>query len=111
MDLNLADLGGMIKKHRAPSGIRAAAKEIGIPPATLSRIENGDIPDLKKFALICAWLGANPAHFLGMQPKASNLSSASVHLRKKDTTSLDTATSLGEMIIKAQEALRDREAI
>ena len=111
MELNLSDLGRMIKEHRAPAGVRAAAKEIGIPPATLSRIENGDVPDLEKFALICKWLGESPTRFLGIQPASNGMASASVHLRKKNTTSLDTATSLGHLIITVQEALRDREEL
>ena len=37
--------------------------------------------------------------------------SATVHLRKKKTTSVDTATALGGMIIAAQQALRDLENI
>lgn len=36
--------------------LRAAAKEIGISPATLSRIENGNKPDIDSFCQICDWL-------------------------------------------------------
>lgn len=40
--------------------IRAAATEIGTSPATLSRVENGRLPDVKTFAAMIAWAGINP---------------------------------------------------
>lgn len=110
MKFDLSEFGQMIKNHRGITGVRAAAKEIGISPATLSRIENGNMPDLEKFVLICKWLGQNPANFLGDIQSAST-SSASVHFRKKSTTHVDTANALGGLIIAAQQALRDRETL
>ena len=111
MSINIAELGKMVVARRGTLGVRAAAKEIGISPATLSRIENGHVPDLATFAKICKWLGEDPAQFLGMQRTSSEAPPATVHLRKKDTMSLDTATALGGMIVAAQEAIRDREKI
>jgi len=37
--------------------IRAAAKEIGTSAPTLSRIENGRVPDLLTLASVCYWAG------------------------------------------------------
>ena len=37
--------------------LRAAAADIGISPATLSRIENHKKPDIDSFYMICKWLG------------------------------------------------------
>jgi len=99
----------MITERRGTLGVRAAAKEIGISSATLSRIENGNVPDLATFAAICNWLGTDPNLFLGMQPTSSTGEPPTVHLRKQKTTSVDTATALGGLIIAAQEALRDIE--
>lgn len=42
--------------QRPRLGLRAAAKEIGISPATLSRIERGDTPDWKTVKIIWSWL-------------------------------------------------------
>lgn len=110
MSLNIEKFGEMVASRRGTLGVRAAAKEIGISPATLSRIENGHVPDLVTFAAVCRWLGEDPADFLGL--KSTNVeAAATVHLRKKRTTSIDTANSLGAMIIAAQSALRDRENI
>ncbi|WP_223568241.1 helix-turn-helix domain-containing protein [Agrobacterium tumefaciens] len=109
MSLAIEKLGEMISSRRGTLGVRAAASEIGISPATLSRIENGHVPDLATFAAICRWLGEDPARFLGMQPSNSDAQPASVHLRKKKTLSIDTAVALGGMIVAVQQALRDRE--
>ncbi len=53
-------LGEAIKSYRAtrvPSmGIRAAAKEIGISPTTLSKVERGHMPDQKALQSIWGWL-------------------------------------------------------
>lgn len=109
MSLAIEKLGEMISAKRGAKGIRAAASEIGVSPATLSRIENGNVPDLVTFAAICRWLEEDPATFLGMQPGDVEARPASVHLRKKKTLSIDTAVALGGMIVAAQQALRDRE--
>lgn len=101
----------MIVDHRGPNGVRAAAKEIGISPATLSRIENGHVPDLEKFVKICAWLGEDPSRFLGLPANRSGPAQASVHLRKRNTTSVETATALGGLILAAQKAVRAREEL
>lgn len=37
-------------------GIREAAKQIGVSPATLSRCENENIPTVLFYANICKWL-------------------------------------------------------
>ena len=53
-------LGEAIKGWRAiqvPSvGLRAAAKEIGVSPTTLSQIERGHIPDSQTLIQIWGWL-------------------------------------------------------
>lgn len=109
MTLSIENLGKMIVERRGTLGVRAAAKEIYISPATLSRVENGNVPDLATFAKICKWLGEDPNRFLGMQPSKSTTETVSVQFRKKKTASIDTATALGVMIIAAQDALRDIE--
>ena len=38
-------------------GVRMAAKKIGTSPATLSRVENGSMPDLITLVHLCNWSG------------------------------------------------------
>lgn len=51
-------LGEVLKSHRLMSraGVREAAREVGISPATLSRIERGKPCDSGSFAKIMLWL-------------------------------------------------------
>jgi transcriptional regulator with XRE-family HTH domain len=44
--------------------VRTAAKKIGISPATLSRCENGSLPDLLTYAALCKWLGQSMDSFI-----------------------------------------------
>jgi len=111
MTISIEKLGEMIVARRGTVGVRAAAKEVGVSSATLSRIENGHIPDLATFAKVCKWLGEDPGQFLGMQSDTSDAPVAVVHFRKKNTMPPETAKALGAMIVAAQQALRDREKI
>lgn len=84
---------------------RSAALEANVSPATLSRVENGNVPDLATFAKICRWLEIDPAQFLGVETRNTEERPAVVHFRKKKTVSTDTAVSLGVLILAAQDAL------
>jgi transcriptional regulator with XRE-family HTH domain len=107
----LENLGEAVKAKRGSEGIRAAASEIGISPATLSRIENGHLPDLETFRRICTWLEADPAAILGFPTPGENSSvPTEVHFRKQPTQSRKTLEALGEMIAAAQLAL-DNDAL
>jgi transcriptional regulator with XRE-family HTH domain len=105
MDLVKIDmLAERLLQKRAGTGLRLAAKEVGISPSTLSRVENGKIPDLETFGRICAWLGDDPAVYLGLQKKTTP-TMAQVHLKKGTTIERESAYALGEMLLLAQKAL------
>ena len=105
MALPIEELGRLMLQKRGSRGIRAAAAEAEISPATMSRVENGNVPDLATFAKICRWLGVDPATFLGVDaPAPTAPRPAVVHFRKKKTVSVDTAQSLAELILAAQKA-------
>lgn len=109
---SLDTLAQLVVEKRGGTGIRAAAKEVGISPATLSRVENGYLPDLKNFGLICDWLGIDPNQILGFKGSAALSASSgvtSVHFKKKATTSPETAQSLAEMILRAERAFLAQE--
>jgi transcriptional regulator with XRE-family HTH domain len=110
--LPIEDLGRLIAKKRGTRGIRSAAAEAGVSSATLSRVENGNIPDLATFAKICRWLEVNPAVFLGIETnEAPTKRPAVVHFRKNKTYSPETAASLAELILAAQRAKDARLAL
>jgi transcriptional regulator with XRE-family HTH domain len=110
MTLPIEELGQLIARKRGQRGIRAAAAEAEVSPATLSRVENGHLPDLATFAKICRWLEVDPARFLGIPtPVAGSAQKrAVVQFRKKRTVSPETAKSLGALILAAQRARQAR---
>ncbi|MFZ5676732.1 MAG: helix-turn-helix domain-containing protein [Pseudomonadota bacterium] len=104
----LENLGRRIREKRGAQGIRAAAKDIGISHATLSRVERGFLPDLENYKKLCQWLGVEIESSLASQSKQP-ASIANVHFRKKNTTSAETAQALAELILAAQNALLAEE--
>lgn len=110
--LPIQDLGRLIAKKRGTRGIRSAAAEAEVSSATLSRVENGNVPDLATFAKICRWLDVDPAIFLGIETsEAPARQAAVVHFRKKKTFSPETAESLAQLILAAQRAKDARLAL
>lgn len=107
----MALLAKRIYDKRGGKGIREAAKEVGVSPATLSRVENGKVPDLDTFGKVCRWLDEDPAVYLGMRavPASGGTSMARVHFKKGATIQQDSAKALSEMIMLAQQALLEEE--
>lgn len=107
--IRIQQLAQRIQEHRAGKGVRAAAIEVGVSPATLSRIENGHVPDLETFGKICRWLDEDPAIYLGLKPTATGFSTARVHFKKGAAIKADSAKALSEMILLAQKAFVEEE--
>ena len=103
---SLDQLGDLLTERRGSRGLRATAAEIGISPATLSRVEQGHMPDLVNFRKICRWLDEDPSKLLGLQDERPV---AAVHFRKERTMKLETARALADMILAAQRAMLARE--
>lgn len=108
---SLETLGQLVADRRGSHGVRATATKIGISPATLSRVENGHLPDLENFRKICRWLKVDPSLVLGFDADVGSQPIAAVHFRKKQTMELETASALADMILAAQRALIAREKL
>jgi transcriptional regulator with XRE-family HTH domain len=95
--------GQMLQKKRGSMGIRAAAGEIGISAATLSRIENGRIPDLGTLKKVCAWMEIDPARYLGLKtgPEGHSTVGVQVVFKKNRTVTPKTSQALGKLILAA----------
>lgn len=114
--MTLLRLGAMLRERRGGRGIRDVANEIGISPATLTRIEGGRIPDLGTFTKICTWLKVNPAEILDLptdlrQPATVEEESptvAAVHLRADRDLPLGAANDLAQLILAAHKELARR---
>jgi transcriptional regulator with XRE-family HTH domain len=111
MPLSIEEFGRLVAAKRGSRGVRAAAMEAKVSAATLSRVENGHMPDLNTFAALCTWIERDPREFLGMEVTdgGTEKRSAVVHFKKKKTVPMETAKALGELILAAQRALRARE--
>ncbi len=114
--MTLLRLGALLRERRGGRGIREVAQEIGVSPATLTRIEAGRLPDLLTFRKICAWLRINPAEILGIpnsQPNSSPVvenvpSEAAVHLRADQALPEAAASDLAQLIVFAHRELARR---
>ena len=107
--MSLESLGRLIVKKRGERGIRAAAKEIGISPATLSRVEHGHMPDLVNYRKICVWLGIEPSSVVGNTASGAKTDVARVHFKKDGAIRRETALALVELILAAQRAAEHQE--
>ncbi|MEQ8255046.1 MULTISPECIES: helix-turn-helix domain-containing protein [Roseovarius] len=94
--MELGDIGNLLARRRGNMGVRAAAREIGISPSTLSRIENGHVPDVATLEKVCAWLGEDTSKFTGV----GNLQIA---FKNKKALPPRTAQSLATLIEKAAD--------
>jgi transcriptional regulator with XRE-family HTH domain len=109
--ITIQTLGRKLLEARGERGIRLVAKEIGVSPATLSRVERGYMPDLDTFAKICRWLQVDPGDVLGIRGANRQQSSpeATVHFRKDQAIKPEAAAALAQLILAAQRALRATE--
>ena len=100
--LNSALLAEMVKTKRGDKGLRAAASEIGeVSAATLSRIEQGKLPDIDTFLRICKWLDVSADTFSDNTNPIGPASSRDLvvtHLRADRTLNPDVITMLVKMI-------------
>lgn len=103
--MTLQTLGSKLAEKRGDRALRDVAKEIKVSPATLSRVERGNLPDLETFGKICRWLSIDPGEILGVSSDASTLPMARVHFRKKKEVNPRTAEALAQLIVHAQRTL------
>ncbi|MFC1678642.1 helix-turn-helix domain-containing protein [Elusimicrobiota bacterium] len=102
---SLESLGALLKRERGNQKLRETAEKIGISAATLMRIENGRMPDLTTFGLVCRWLKMDPGDFLGA-PKSERREGSErlmVHFRAEREPKKETAKALANMILLAAQ--------
>jgi transcriptional regulator with XRE-family HTH domain len=97
------ELGQRMARKRGSMGIRAAAEEIGVSAATLSRVERGHLPDSRTLGKICIWVEIDPSAVIGGGGKKSEtIPAVQIAFKRGQTTSEKTARSLAKLIVAAQ---------
>ena len=115
--MSILRLGKLLRERRGDRGIREVAAEIAVSPATLSRVERGQLPDIVTFSKVCTWLRIDPSEVLDI-PKASRSAPPSpnpervpaVHFRANVTLTPEAASDLAILILAAQQEMVRREA-
>ena len=102
--MNINDLGNLVLKRRGNQGVRAAAKEIGISPTTLTRIEKGGIPDVRTLNKVTSWLGQNPAQFTGV-------ADLQIAFKSKGVVPQVTCQALAELIEAASQQFSGTDSV
>lgn len=108
-DIPLKTLGKLVVAKRGNRGLRDTAAEIGVSHGTLSRIENGLLPDLETFRKVCLWLNVDPGLVLGCKSEPTGTTSkprAHVHFRKDSEITPEAAQALAQLILAGERALR-----
>ncbi|MBE2287483.1 MAG: helix-turn-helix transcriptional regulator [Prosthecobacter sp.] len=102
---DLKRLAVLISKKRNGRPLREVAAEIGgVSAPTLSRIENGNVPDLETFMKLCRWLNVSPEDFQTDHAKKTSSTDITspericAYLRADRTLSPETAKALTTMI-------------
>ena len=115
--MSILKLGKLVMERRGSEGVREFAKKLGVSPATLSRVENGKLPDLETFSKICDKLDLDPAEILQVGKKStahSKITSAPptavhVHFRADPHQDLEAAQDLAKLILAAQKHAAEME--
>jgi transcriptional regulator with XRE-family HTH domain len=108
-------LAQLTRNKRGSRGLREVANEIGnISSSTLSRVENGKMPDMETFLLLCDWLEVLPASlFKGQENEQSGASldtpeALAIQLRADKKLDPATANALAALVKAAYRDLSKR---
>src|SRR5688572_9822745 len=109
--IDTGKLSSMIKSKRGDKGMRDVSKEIGVSAPTISRIEQGKVPDVDTFIKLCEWLGVTADTFTmssskGLKPGKMALVA---HLRAEKELEPETVNLLIKMIDFAYSKKPDKK--
>lgn len=116
--VDVKKLAGMLKAKRGRLGLRAVADEIGgVSASTLSRVEQGNVPDLDTFFRLCQWLGVSADEFApsrspenrGSPP--SSVEFIEAHFRAERILPEQAIEALSQMVQFAYAAATKKSAI
>jgi transcriptional regulator with XRE-family HTH domain len=110
---DIKKLAALVQTKRGERGLRETAKDIGgVSASTLSRIEQGNVPDLETFMRLTSWLGVSADDFLIGQARLRQKTGGELceaHLRADRTLPPEAIDALAQMIRFAYKAAKDRK--
>ena len=101
-----------LRAKRGGRGLRQVAEEIrDVSASTLSRIEQGNVPDLETFMRICRWIGVSADEFMTSTDATTEAAPApedviEAHLRADQTLPPEAIDALSQMIRFAYKAAK-----
>jgi transcriptional regulator with XRE-family HTH domain len=106
-NLDLAQLGAMLKQHRGALSLRQAAAEAGVSFSTFTRVEAGAQPDLTSFTLLCGWMGVSPSQFFSpvARREVAPIDEAIAHLSADPRLEPDAASRIADVVRGMYDAL------
>ena len=117
--VDLDRLSAHLRTKRGQRGLREVAEEIGdVSASTLSRIEQGNMPDVATFMRICQWLGVESSEFttetakekkkgLNIEKGGDTPHAIETHFRAERVLPPATIDALSEMIRVAYKAANE----
>ena len=99
--IDIEKFAQLVRNKRSKRNLRDIADEIGdVSISTLSRIEQGKIPDLSTYMRICEWLEVTPDEFaLNVTSEVkSHKEEIYFHLRADQSLTSDVVDALTKMI-------------
>lgn len=100
--MDIRELAATLRARRGKRGLRQVADEIGgVSASTLSRVEQGKLPDIDTFFRICRWLDVAPERFM---------TAASTHSESSATASDQSTPQLVAAHLRADRALDPKTA-
>ena len=79
-----------LRTRRGDLGLREVATVTGVSAATLSRVENGEVPDLQTFLVLTAWTGWPTRAFLHQDQERDTVQLIDQALREDDVLAAET---------------------
>ena len=105
--IDLAQLGALLRERRGTLSLRRAAAEAGVSFSTFTRVEAGAQPDLTSFTLLCGWLGVSPAQFFMRvaERQVAPIDEVIAHLSADPRLEADAASKIASVLRNMYDVL------
>ncbi len=103
-NMKMEELSALVKAKRGKIGLRETAKQVEVSPSTLSRVEQGKIPDLETLQKLCDWLQVPLSRFMNETEHDDSNVIAGLNLQGMDTPSIISAHLRADKALSPESA-------